>query len=99
MTGEQTPGERKADLARTAVSIYARSAARAAAPQSSGWEPEPGTNKDHLASQLCGLMHYADSRKVSFDDALSAARDDYLRERATYLPGDPVARPAQETSR
>ena len=35
-------------------------------------------------------MHYAGSSRVSFADALSAARDDYGRQRAAYLPGDPV---------
>ena len=35
-------------------------------------------------------MHYAGSSRVSFAEALGAARDDYGRQRAAYLPGDPV---------
>jgi hypothetical protein len=94
MNGEQPPGERKADLARAAVSTYAQSSLAPGEPFSPAeLEPEPGTDRDRLASLLCGLMHHADYSRVSFDDALRAARDEYRRERRerpAYLPGDPV---------
>jgi hypothetical protein len=90
MNGEQVPSERKADLARAAVSTYMRSLLVPAEPLFSHSELEPGPDRDRLASLLCGLMHHADSSRVSFDEALRAAREDYRRERAAYLPGDPV---------
>jgi hypothetical protein len=35
-------------------------------------------------------MHYADSSRVSFAGALSAAHNAHGRQRAAYLPDDPV---------
>lgn len=91
MNGEQLPSERKADLARAAVSNFVRSAAVPGQLFSrSEREPDAATELDRLASLLCGLMHYADSSRADFDDALNAARGNYLRERPAYLPGDPV---------
>jgi hypothetical protein len=37
-------------------------------------------------------MHYAERRNLSFPDALAAARQDYARQRTTYLPGQAVRR-------
>ena len=35
-------------------------------------ETGPGTDHDRLADLLCGLMHYAERRRLSFADALAA---------------------------
>jgi hypothetical protein len=91
MTGQHMPSERKADLAATAVSRYIQSTQIPADPFNSRTSrDEQLTDRDRIASLLCGLMHHADYSRVSFDDALRAARDAYRRERATYITGDPV---------
>jgi hypothetical protein len=85
------PGERKADLAATAASRYARAAQALAGPFNPWPEPDqPLTDRDRIASLLCGLMHHADYSRVSFDAALRAAREEYRQERGAYVPGDPV---------
>jgi hypothetical protein len=55
-------------------------------------EALPGGDQDRLSGLLCGLMHYAERRSLSFPDALSAARQEYGRQRTTYLPGNAVRR-------
>lgn len=55
-------------------------------------EALPGGDQDRLSGLLCGLMHYAERRGLSFPDALSAARQEHGRQRTTYLPGNAVRR-------
>jgi hypothetical protein len=91
MTSQPIPGERKADLAGTAATRYAQSARILADPFNPWPEPDqPLTDRDRVASLLCGLMHHADYSRVSFGDALRAAREEYRQERGTYVPGDAV---------
>jgi hypothetical protein len=52
----------------------------------------PGGDQDRLSGLLCGLMHYAERRGLSFPDALSAARQEHGRQRTTYQPGNAVRR-------
>jgi hypothetical protein len=52
----------------------------------------PGTDQDRLAGLLCGLMHYAERRSLSFPGALAAAQQEHGRQRTAYLPGHAVQR-------
>ena len=96
MSDDQITNGRRAALALDAISTYTRMSPYEGLPEDyfffldSEQETGPGTDHDGLAGLLCGLMHYTDSSRVSFADAPSAARDDYGRQRAAYLPGDPV---------
>jgi hypothetical protein len=91
-----TNGKRAA-LAMDAVSLYARSAPGEGSSETTFFfdferQVQPGGDQDRLAALLCGLMHYAERRSLSFPSALAAARHDYARQRTTYLPGNPVRR-------
>ena len=95
MSEAQITNGRRAALALDAISTYTRMSPYEGPPEDyffldSERETGPGTDHNRLAGLLCGLIHYPDSSRVTFADALSAARDDYLRQRVTYLPGDPV---------
>jgi len=97
MSDDQLTNGKRAALALDAINVYARS---------SPWEgsdedhfffdferaAEPGTDQDRLSALLCGLMHYAERRQLSFGAALRSARQDYQRQRTAYLPGDAVRR-------
>jgi hypothetical protein len=80
-----------------AISLYARSSPWEGSSESTFFldferEALPGGDQDRLAALLCGLMHYAERRGLSFPDALAAARQDYSRQRTAYLPGQAVRR-------
>ena len=95
MSDDQITNGRRAALALDAINTYTRMSPCEGLSEDyffldSERETGPGTDHDCLADLLCGLMHYALSSRVSFADALSAARDDYGRQRAACLPGDPV---------
>ena len=88
MSDDQITNGRRAALALDAISTYTRMSPYEGLPEDyfffldSERETGPGTDHDGLAGLLCGLMHYAERRRLSFADALSAARDDYSRQRA-----------------
>jgi hypothetical protein len=91
-----TNGKRAA-LAMDAVSLYARSSAWEGSAESTFFfdfdrDALPGGDQDRLAALLCGLMHYAGRRGLSFPGALAAARQDHARQRTTYQPGNAVRR-------
>jgi hypothetical protein len=91
-----TNGKRAA-LALDAVSLYARSSPFEGSSESTFFfdferDAMPGGDQDRLAALLCGLMHYAERRDLSFPGALAAARQEYARQRTTYLPGQSVRR-------
>ena len=96
MSDDQITSGRRAALALDAISTYTRMSPYEGLPEDyfffleSEREAGPGTDHDGLAGLLCGLMQNAGSSRVSFADARSAARDDCGRQRAAYLPGDPV---------
>jgi hypothetical protein len=46
--------------------------------------------KGRLGDLLCGLLHYAELREISFDDVLITAKHEYDQQRTWYLPGDAV---------
>ncbi len=87
---EMTNGRRGA-LALHAISLYARSS-RWDGPDEehfifgSDTDAEPGAAAGGLSALLCGLMHYAEHRKLSFDGALASARRDYQQQRTALLP-------------
>jgi hypothetical protein len=92
-----TNGKRAA-LALDAVSHYARSSPYNSLSEHSFFfdferDAMPGGDQDRLAALLCGLMHYAERRSLSFPDALTAARQEYGRQRTTWMPGQSVRRP------
>ena len=89
-----TNGKRAA-LARDAVSLYARASPHETSGEHGFFfdferDALPGGDQDRLAALLSGLMHYAERRDLSFPAALSAARQEYERQRTTYLPGQSV---------
>jgi hypothetical protein len=91
-----TNGKRAA-LALDAVSLYARSSPWEGSSESTFFfdferDALPGGDQDRLAALLCGLMHYAERRSLSFPGALAAARQEYARQRTAYLPGQSVRR-------
>ena len=98
MTAEErlTNGKRAA-LALDAVNAYASASPGRGTPEVTFFmdferEALPGGDQDRLSGLLCGLMHYAERRGLSFPDALSAARQEHGRQRTTYLPGNAVRR-------
>ncbi len=91
-----TNGQRAA-LALDAVNLYARSSTAQGSPEDIFFfdferDALPGGDQDRLSALLCGLMHYADRRHLSFPDALTAARQEHSRQHTTYTPGNAVRR-------
>jgi hypothetical protein len=94
MSDDYLTNGKRAALALDAINAYSRP------------RPEEGPGEDHFSDyereadagidrdQLCGLMHYADYRTLSFNAAFKSARRDYQhqRQRTAYLPGDAVRR-------
>jgi hypothetical protein len=92
----QTNGTRAA-LALDAVSLYARASSWEGSRESVFFfdferDALPGGDQDRLAALLCGLMHYAERRDLSFPGALTAAGQEHGRQRTTYLPGQSLRR-------
>jgi hypothetical protein len=80
-----------------AVSLYTSAAPGEGSPEDTFFpgfrrQAPPGGDQDRLAALLGGLMHYAERRGLSFPGALAAARQEYSRQRTTYLPGQAVRR-------
>jgi hypothetical protein len=80
-----------------AISLYARSAPGEGSAETTFFldferQALPGGDQDRLAALLCGLMHYAERRHISFTAALAAARQDHARQRTSYQPGNAVRR-------
>ena len=97
MSEDPPTNGKRAALAMDAVSLYARSSPWEGSAESTFFfdfdrEALPGGDQDRLAALLCGAMHYAERRGLSFPGALAAARQDYARQRTTYQPGDAVRR-------
>ena len=96
MSDDQITNGRRAALALDAISTYTRMSPYEGLPEDyfffldSERETGPGTDHDGLAGLLCGLMHYAERRRLSFADALACASRDYNRQHTRYLPGDAV---------
>ena len=96
MSDDQITNGRRAARALDAISTYTRMSPYEGLPEDyfffldSEQETGPGTDHDGLADLLCGLMHYAERRRLSFADALAGASRDYNHQRTSYLPGDAV---------
>ena len=105
MSDDQITNGRRAALALDAISTYTRMSPYEGLPEDyfffldSERETGPGTDHDGLAGLLCGLMHYAERRRLSFADALAGASRDYNRQRTSYLPGDRRPGPARHRGR
>ena len=97
MSDDQITNGRRAALALDAISTYTRMSPYEGLPEDyfffldSERETGPGTDHDRLAGLLCGLMHYAERRRLSFADALADASRDYNRQRTRYLPEEGCA--------
>jgi hypothetical protein len=97
MSGDPLTNGQRAALAMAAVSLYARSSPAEHPAETAFFfdferDALPGGDQDRLSGLLCGLLHYAERRNLSFNDALTAARQEYARQRTTYLPGNAVRR-------
>lgn len=97
MNDEEMTNGRRGALALHAISLYARSSRQDGPDEEhfifdSDTGAEPGAAAGGLSALLCGLMHYAGHRKLSFDGALASARRDYQQQRTALLPGDAVRR-------
>lgn len=97
MNDERPTNGQRAALAMAAVSLYSQSSpAGHPAEMTFFFDHErtalPGGDQDRLSGLLTGLMHYAERRSLSFGDALTAARQEYHRQRTTYMPGNSVRR-------
>jgi hypothetical protein len=99
MSDDEITNERRATGAVYAIGQYARIASGSEpVPEmilSLDFEREPEEREqdpDRLAGLLCGLMHYAERRGLSFDAALTDAGRAYDRQRTTFLAGDAVQR-------
>jgi hypothetical protein len=88
----QITNGRRAARALDAINTYARMSSSEGLPESyfffdfeRGPEEQSGDH-DHLSGLVCGLMHYAERRSLSFADALTDARRQYDRQRTNYAP-------------
>ncbi len=96
MSDDQITNGRRAARALDAISTYMRMSPYEGLPEDyfffldSEQETGPATDHDGLAGLLCGLMHYAERRRLSFADTLAGASRDYNHQRTRYLPGDAV---------
>jgi hypothetical protein len=101
VSDRQITNDRRAVTALSAISTYARMSPSESLPETYlrfDFEREPGEragDQGRLADLLCGLMHYAERRDLSFTGALTQARRQYSRQRTSYLPGDAVQRTGQ----
>jgi hypothetical protein len=101
VSDRQITNDRRAVMALSAISTYARISPSDSLPETYlrfDSEREPGEragDQGRLADLLCGLMHYAERRDLSFTDALTQARRQYSRQRTSYLPRDAVQRTGQ----
>jgi len=97
MSEDQPTNGKRAALALDAVNLYARFSPMESSPEEVFFfdferDVLPGGDQDRLSALLCGLMHYAEHRSLSFADALTAAGQEYGRQRTAYLPGYAVRR-------
>ena len=97
MSDDSPTNGKRAAAALDAVSLYARFSAAEGSPEEIFFfdyerDALPGGDQDRLSALLCGLMHYAERRSLSFPDALTAARQEHGRQRTAYLPGNAVRR-------
>ena len=97
MNDERPTNGQRAALALAAVSLYAQSSPAGHPAEITFFfdherDALPGGDQDRLSGLLAGLMHYAERRRLSFDDALTAARQEYRWQRTTYVPGNSVRR-------
>ena len=94
MSDDQITNGRRAARALDAINMYARMSSSEGLPESYFFfdferEPEEQSgDHDRLSGLVCGLMHYAERRSLSFADALTDARRQYDRQRTNYAPED-----------
>jgi hypothetical protein len=97
MSEDPPTNGKRAAVAMDAVNLYARFSPDETSPEEIFFfdherDVLPGGDQDRLSALLCGLMHYADRRGLSFPDAVTAARQEYARQHTTYAPGTAVRR-------
>jgi hypothetical protein len=98
MSQDHLTNGKRAALALDAINAYSRSRTEECTDEDHFFdyerEADPSLGQDQLCALLCGLMHYADYRTLSFNNAFRSARRDYQyqRQRTAYLPGDAVRR-------
>jgi hypothetical protein len=99
MSDDHLTNGKRAALALDAINAYSRSRPEDVPDDEQFFfgnerEADPRVDQGQLSALLCGLMHYAEHRTLSFNTAFKAARRDYQhqRQRTAYLPGDAVRR-------
>jgi hypothetical protein len=103
MSDERPTNGQRAALALAAVGLYAEPGT-ADLPSEMDFFLEyqrdalPGGDQDRLAGLLTGLMHYTERRDLSFEDALTGARQEYHRQQTAYTPGTAVRRAGPASS-
>jgi hypothetical protein len=96
MSQDHLTNGKRAALALDAINAYSRLRTEECTDEDHFFdyerEADPSLGQDQLCALLCGLMHYADYRMLSFKASFRSARRDYQRQRqrTTYLPGDAV---------
>ena len=96
MSDERLTNGQRAALALAAIGLYVESSGDLPSEMAFFLDYErdalPGGDEDRLAGLLTGLMHYAERRGLSFEDALTGARQEYRRQQTAYAPGTAVRR-------
>lgn len=97
MSDDHLTNGKRAALALDAIKAYSRSRPEDVPDEEQFFfdyerEADPRVDQGRLSALLCGLMHYAEHRTLSFNTAFRSARRDYQhqRQRTAYLPGDAV---------
>jgi hypothetical protein len=95
MSDERPTNGQRAARAVAAVGLYAESSPVDLASEMAFFldherDALPGGDQDRLSGLLTGLMHYAERRGLTFEDALTAARQEFRRQQTAYMPGNAV---------